>query len=33
MAELKMNAEGGTLRVDVATRKFWSRELFNSVYY
>lgn len=29
VAELKMNVEGGTLRVEIGTRKCWPGEPFN----
>lgn len=33
VAELKINIEGGTLRVEIGTRKFWLGEPFNSAYH
>lgn len=32
VAELKINVDCGTLKVDVGTRKFWSTELFYLTY-
>lgn len=31
VAELKISVEGGTLRVEIGTRNFWSGEPFNSI--
>lgn len=32
VAELEINVECSTLRIDMGTRKFWSREPFSSTY-